>query len=135
MSAVINRTIEFLLLPPGNLALFLLLALLFHKSRSAMLSILLLAVIQAGVLSLPVVAERLMLSLENQYPPTAELWKQQPLPDAIVVLGAGRNQEAVEYGGSMSASAEMERLNYAAYLHRQTGLPILLSGGAASAGG
>lgn len=119
-------------MPPSNMILFLLLALLFYKSRAWMLIIMFIGVAQLSLFSIPVVAEKLMTELGKQYPPTAELWlKQNPLPGAIVVLGAGRNQEAVEYGGTMSASVEMERLHYAAYLHRKTGIPILISGGKA----
>lgn len=134
MSAVISRTIEFLLLPPGNLVLLVVLALVFYRSKAWLIGILVFACLQTAVLSLPVVADKLLVSLERQYPPTAKLWQHGPLPQAIVVLGAGRNQQAEEYGGSMSGSSEMERLNYAAYLHRHTGLPILVSGGASRAG-
>lgn len=128
MSIPFSRTLEFLLSPPGNLLVFLLLALLLFKWRGAMLAVLVIGVLQAVLFSLPVVAEKLMGGLEQQFPPTPELWLKQPLPEAIVVLGAGRNLEAVEYNGKMSASTELERLNYAAYLHRNTGLPILISG-------
>ncbi len=132
MSPLISRTLEMILLPPSNMILFLLLALLFYKSRGWMFAIMLMGVTQLILLSLPVVAEKLMGNLNRLNPPTAELWlKQQPLPDAIVVLGAGRNQEAEEYDGTMSGSMEMERLHYAAYLHRKTGIPILISGGKA----
>jgi uncharacterized SAM-binding protein YcdF (DUF218 family) len=128
MSPVMSRTLEFLALPPGNLLIFLAIALLLYQWRSAMLVVLWVGMLQTVILSLPVVAEKLMGSLEQQYPAQADLWLQQPLPEAIVVLGAGRNLEAVEYAGKMSASTELERLNYAAYLHRKTGLPILISG-------
>ena len=128
MNPVISRTLEFLALPPGNLLIFLAVALLLYQWRSAMLVVLWVGIVQTVILSLPVVAEKLMSSLEQQYPAKADLWLQQPLPEAIVVLGAGRNLEAVEYAGKMSASTELERLNYAAYLHRKTGLPILISG-------
>ena len=133
MSPVISRTFEFLAFPPGNLLIFLLLALLLYQRRGAMLAVLIIGVLQTTMLSLPVVAEKLMVGLEQQYPPTAERWLQHPLPEAIVVLGAGRNLEAVEYAGKMSASTELERLNYAAHLHRKTGLPILISGSSSEA--
>ena len=72
--------------------------------------------------------------LEQQYPPKPDLWLDQPLPQAIVVLGAGRNHSATEYNGRMSSSVELERLNYAAYLYRQTHLPILISGSSSEIG-
>lgn len=128
MNIVTSRTLEFLLFPPGNLLIFLLLAVTLYKWRGAMLAVLLIGLLQAIVFSLPVVAEKIMGTLEQQYPPSPELWLKQPRPEAIVVLGSGRNLEAIEYAGKMSASIELERLNYAAYLHRKTGLPILISG-------
>lgn len=132
MSVVIARTIEFLLVPPGNLSLFLILGLVCQKWRGWMIALFIIGIAQALILSIPLVANRLLSSLEKQYPPQAQLWLTKPLPEAIVVLGAGRNQEAIEYGGTISSNTEMERLSYAAYLHNQTGLPILLSGGVAS---
>lgn len=49
---------------------------------------------------------------------------------AIVVLAAGRLQEAPEYGGrDIPDYIALGRLRYAAHLHRRTGLPILVSGG------
>jgi uncharacterized SAM-binding protein YcdF (DUF218 family) len=52
-------------------------------------------------------------------------------PDAIVVLGSGRYAEAPEYGAEDTVNAlGLERLRYAAFLQRKTGLPILVSGGA-----
>lgn len=50
---------------------------------------------------------------------------------AIVVLAAGRLQAAPEYGDrDIPDYIALARLRYAAHLHRRTGLPILVSGGA-----
>ncbi|MCX7178635.1 MAG: YdcF family protein [Proteobacteria bacterium] len=50
---------------------------------------------------------------------------------AIVVLGAGTYRDAPEFGGLDSISRNaLFRVRYAAYLHRQSGLPILAAGGA-----
>ncbi|PWQ98623.1 YdcF family protein [Leucothrix pacifica] len=125
---LLHRTIEFLLYPPGNLLLFLLLGLLFYKYRKIRITLAFVAVTQLLLFSLPVVSNALMASLENQYPPQKTLWKQQTA-QAIVVLGGGRNDRAIEYGGITVSSAEMDRLRYAALLHRKTGAPILLTGG------
>jgi uncharacterized SAM-binding protein YcdF (DUF218 family) len=49
---------------------------------------------------------------------------------AIVVLAAGRLQDAPEYGGQdIPDYVALARLRYAAHLQRRTGLPILVSGG------
>jgi uncharacterized SAM-binding protein YcdF (DUF218 family) len=49
---------------------------------------------------------------------------------AIVVLGGGRLRHAPEYAGKDSpAPRTLARLRYGAALHRETGLPVLVSGG------
>jgi len=128
-NALINRTIEFLLLPPGNLLLLLALIFLLRKRKVLICTLLALGFLQIILFSLPIVANKLMDGLEQQYPPQKDLWLQESLPEAIVVLGAGRNRGAVEYGGESTSISGIERLRYAALLHRKTGLPILLTGG------
>ncbi|MDR1661825.1 MAG: YdcF family protein [Azoarcus sp.] len=49
---------------------------------------------------------------------------------AIVILGGGRMYEAPEYGGDTVGRMTLERLRYGARLARETGLPVLVSGGA-----
>jgi uncharacterized SAM-binding protein YcdF (DUF218 family) len=49
---------------------------------------------------------------------------------AIVLLGGGRLVDAPEYGGlDMPGHHSLARIQYAARLHRQTGLPVLITGG------
>ena len=49
---------------------------------------------------------------------------------AIVVLGGGMDREAPEYDGRDDlANAPLARLRYAAWLSRQTGIPLAASGG------
>lgn len=127
MDILLKRALEFLVYPPGNLLIFLLLAFFWRRKAGWFLS---LAVIQVILLSLPVVSEVLFNRLTQQYPPKADLWAQSPHPEAIIILGAGRNTRAWEYGGETGSMTELERLRYAALLHRKTGLPILVSGGA-----
>jgi len=127
MDILLNRALEFLVYPPGNLLIFLLLAFFWRRKAGWFLS---LAVIQTTLFSLPIVSEGLFNHLTQQHPPQAELWEQKPRPEAIIILGAGRNTRAWEYGGETGSMTELERLRYAALLHRKTGLPILVSGGA-----
>ncbi|WP_020558324.1 YdcF family protein [Thiofilum flexile] len=136
MSVFWVRTIEFLLLPPGNLLLIALVALLFwllKRTRAARI-LMVLGLIQIILLATPATSAWLLRDLQDQYPVQAELWKSTPLPDAIVVLGAGRNERAPEYGGETSSTTGLERLRYAALLHRETQLPILISGGSPQPG-
>ncbi|MEZ5480562.1 MAG: YdcF family protein [Thiolinea sp.] len=128
-NALLNRTLEFLLFPPGNLLWLLLLALLWRKRPVLLNTLLLCGLLMVLVFSLPVVSNALLGSLENQYPPQYQRWEQDSRPQAIVVLGAGRNRQVPEYGGETTSLIGTERLRYAALLHRETGLPILVSGG------
>lgn len=125
---LLTRTIEFLLLPPGNFLLMILLIVIFRR-RWITTTLLTLSFLQILILGLPLTSEWLLHKLEEQNPLHAERWTEQPLPEAIVVLGAGRNRNAIEYGGQSTSLTGIERLRYAALLHRKTGVPILVSGG------
>lgn len=78
-------------------------------------------------LSLPWVAHRMLRSLETRPPITASSLGQA---QAIVVLGGGSTYDAPEYGGDTVSRFTLERLRYGARLARQTGLPVLTTGGA-----
>ena len=136
MSVLWVRSIEFLILPPGNLIVITLMALLFwllKRPRWAS-TLMLLGWLQILLLSTPATSAWLLRDLQNRYPVQAELWKTPPIPEAIVVLGAGRNEFAPEYGGETSSNTGLERLRYAALLHRETRLPLLISGGSPQPG-
>ncbi len=48
---------------------------------------------------------------------------------AIVILGGGVRRHAPEYGGETLGTLTLERVRYGARLARETGLPVLVSGG------
>jgi uncharacterized SAM-binding protein YcdF (DUF218 family) len=48
---------------------------------------------------------------------------------AIVVLGGGIYEEGPEYGSDTIKGDMLERVRYAAWLHKRTNLPIVVSGG------
>jgi uncharacterized SAM-binding protein YcdF (DUF218 family) len=76
-------------------------------------------------LSLPIVAFSLFKPLEVEPLDLARAKEAQ----AIVVLAGGRARGAVEWGGETVNAFTLARLRYGAYLARQTGLPVLLTGG------
>lgn len=83
--------------------------------------------------SLPVVADGLYQAL-SPLPALAPeqvdaLMQADDPPRAIVVAGGGLYPRAVEYGGDVIGSTSLARLHYAVFLHRRTGLPLLVSGG------
>ena len=124
---LINNLISAWLIVPGSV---LLLAAVGgwrarrHPRSGKALVVLALAVL--GLLSIPWVSHRLLQALEL---PFADPLGAAPA-QAIVVLGGGQYYTAPEYGASTVGEASLVRLRYGAYLHRQTGKPLLLSGGA-----
>ncbi len=46
-----------------------------------------------------------------------------------MVLGGGRYRDAPEYGNDTVGEYTLVRLRYAAKLHRETGFPLLVTGG------
>lgn len=83
-------------------------------------------------LSLPLTGQQMLRDLEAPFRPLPALTAEEARTKAgaIVVLGGGRYAEAPEYGGKDGVSRlTLERLHYAAQLHRSTGLPILVSAG------
>lgn len=82
-------------------------------------------VLLIAVLSLPAVGNALLSGLEGEPLDIAQAKPAQ----AIVVLGGGRYRDAPEYGGDTVSEASLPRLRYAAKLYRQTGLPLLVTGG------
>lgn len=87
----------------------------------------LLALLGLTVLSLPLVADALLRSLEAYPPITAQKLAQA---QAIVILGGGKYEAAPEYGGDTVSRSTLVRLRYGVQLQRQSGLPVLVTGGA-----
>jgi uncharacterized SAM-binding protein YcdF (DUF218 family) len=124
---MVYTTLKTFLLPPGGLVLLLLLAFFLVRGVLGRM-VLFVAIAILGLMSLPVVSGRLMEGLET-YPAIAA---GEPAPagaEAILVLGAGRDTGAPEYGGDTVDPVGLTRLRYGAYLHRATGLPVYVAGG------
>ncbi len=66
------------------------------------------------------------LQVDQALPP------DRSVPDvgAIVVLGADVRRHAPEFGGDTVGALTLERIRYGAKLHRELGLPLLVTGGA-----
>jgi uncharacterized SAM-binding protein YcdF (DUF218 family) len=122
-----SRLIEALLLPPGGLLLLSLVGLLMWRSRIGR-NLMALSLMLLLILSLPVTADLLYLSLERAPVLTAARVSRDQ-PQAIVVLGGGRHLDAPEYDGDTVSLRALARLRYAAKLSRETGLPVIPSGG------
>lgn len=126
---IVSKAVGMLLTPPGLIVVLAVLGLLLQfRWRYTGLAFLTASTLTLIVLSLPVTGLYLMRSLEAQEVVTAPETLSKHA-GAIVVLGGGRNTNAVEYGGETINGSTLERLRYAAHLHRASGLPLLVSGG------
>jgi len=128
MSWFLTNFFSAFLLPPLNLLLLALAGLLSYRFRPRMgLALLTGSFGLLWLCSTPVVSDGALHLLEG--PPTPVNTQVQSA-DAIVVLGGGTYFYAPEYDGTDTVSAAtLLRLRYAAKLQRETGKPILVTGG------
>ncbi|OOZ39920.1 hypothetical protein BOW53_09640 [Solemya pervernicosa gill symbiont] len=131
MDILFSRTLELLVYPPASSLVFIMLGAIFLLTKKTSLAILTtsFAVVTLYFASIPFTTEVMSDMLERTPPVTPELIAEKR-PQAIVVLGGGRYWNAPEYGGNdVSGDGGLERVRYAAYLYRNTKLPIALIGG------
>ena len=128
MSWFITKLVSTILLPPLNLLLVATLGLWLWNKRPLIARLLLTtSVALLWLFSTPYFAEAMLHELEGE-PYVTDTKK--PLADAIVVLGGGTYFHAPEYGGTDTVSKDtLVRLRFAAKLQRETGKPILVTGG------
>lgn len=125
MTFLIKNILGTLLLPPANGLLLLFLAFVFrHRRRAFALALAGAALLLAQ--SVPIVARTLIAPLEENAGP---LFTAADGAGAIVVLGGGLKLDAPEYGGDTANERSLTRLRYGVALARQSGLPVLVSGG------
>ncbi|MDH5299803.1 MAG: YdcF family protein [Gammaproteobacteria bacterium] len=125
----LTRLFNSTLLPPGSIVVVLALSAgLFYRRPKLARGLLLFGTCSLLLLSLPVVSHLLMRPLQP-YPVLDKAMIDQFQPQAIVILAGGRQDYAPEFGGSSVNPYTLHRLLYGVALHRQTGLPILVTGG------
>ena len=123
------ETLKILVLPPVNLILLLVVGLALRRAAPRLgLALSVLAIAAFYGLSTPLASGLLARGLEIHGPLALDALPEEP--QAIVVLAAGRTGNAPEYDGDdVVGSLTLERLRYAAELHRRTDLPVLVAGG------
>jgi uncharacterized SAM-binding protein YcdF (DUF218 family) len=122
---------SFVLPPGGPIVLVVLGVLLLRRRPRVGRSLALAGAVALWLASLPIVSGALVTLLGGARP--LDLARARSA-DAIVILGGGVRSEALEYGGDTLGRLTLERVRYGAFLARQTGLPILVTGGAPEPG-
>lgn len=124
--------LKLVLLPPGSLLIMLLIGWVFARRFFGRFLILLAGIILYA-LSTPVVLNALASQLET-VPPLTPAHVTKTRAEAILVFLAGVRRDNPELGGADTLGPlSIERISYALLLHRETGLPIVLSGGRVNA--
>lgn len=113
-----------MILPPGIFCVLILICLAFRRYKTAG-RLLLVTGALFYLASLPATLAWLGSFLQTN--PSFPLTNHDS--EAIVVLGGGHYINTPDYGGDTVNHLTLERLRYAARLQKQTGLPILVSGG------
>jgi len=128
MSWLVTNFIAAFLLPPLSLLLVLALGIfLLHRRRKFAMPLLLAAFGLLWIASTPYFAEGALHLLESR---VTVLDSQRQRADAIVILGGGTYFHAPEYAGQDTVGEQtLMRLRYGAKLQRETGKPILVTGG------
>ncbi len=119
MSFFLKKLISYFILPPGIFIVIFLIFYLFSR-RKFLKKLALFSAIALYLISIEPFKDLLYIPLEKPYK-----IPENPRGDAIVVLGGG-----VYNSGRLKASS-FKRLITGFILHKRTGLPIILSGGAA----
>ncbi len=127
MSWFITNLLAAFWLPPLNLLVLCGIGILLWYRRPRVARLLVItAFALLWLFSTPFVVQKALQQLEG--PPIA-LDPKSAQADAIVVLGGGTYFQAPEYGGDTVGESTLARLRYAAKLARETGKPILATGG------
>ena len=132
MGQEIIWVVKLLILPPGGVVLLGVVGLLMGRNSLTGRLLTTLSLVLLYLLSTPYISNQLLREVER-YPALSLTEIRHSEADAVVVLGGGRRSKATEFGGDTANALLLERLRYAAFLSRLTGLPVIPSGGSALA--
>lgn len=124
----LTKLITAIILPPFNALILWFFSLFLHKLQFKKLSYFCTALGMTilYICSTPYFSHQLIQAVTFTQKLTIEDYKKA---QAIVVLGGGLRDSNELFSNYAIAAAPLERMRYAAYLHKQTGLPILVTGG------
>lgn len=130
MSSLLVSLVTTLLLPPLCFLVPCAIGLMLLKRRPRTARLLIAAPLALMWLaSTPPVGEWLLLQLDRTTDSAAGKPERYRAAQAIVLLSHGRHYESLDYGGDTVDSESLERVRRAVVLYRQTGLPVLATGG------
>lgn len=134
MNETLSYALAALVLPPTSIG-FLTLAgvLLARRYLRRGLALVLLSVLLLWVFSTPALGVLLLQTLEPAPIDLNRLHQNQP--QAIVILGGGRQRGALEWSGDTVNAPSLKRSRYGAALARTLELPLLVTGGSPGFGG
>lgn len=123
----LKRLITAMILPPFNILILWIMALILAKLNFKKLSRIstALGITLLYVLSIPFTAQTLKDSLTTEDHLTLDDYKHA---QAIVLLGGGLRDSKELYSNLVSTGTQLERLRYVAFLQKKTGLPLLITG-------
>lgn len=122
--------LKFLVLPPLTQLLGLVLAILLWRRLPRLARTLaVISTLSLWLLATPRINAWLVAGLEQQYPLLTPTELAASEAQAIVVISAGLDPNGTEFGRPSASEHTLLRLRYAAFAQRQTGLPLLVSGG------
>jgi uncharacterized SAM-binding protein YcdF (DUF218 family) len=128
VTLILTSLFELFFLPPGLFIFLLLLSVFLVKDIYRLKRLIFLQILLLYLLSIPVTSHYLFAALETTPALTPEQI-QNTKPDAIIVLAGGIKSWQKEYHGADVGYFTQLRLRYAAWLQKQTGLPVLVTGG------
>ena len=128
----LKKLLAFLILPPLFPLILIVIGLsLINRYRKLGIRIAWFGVLVSALLIFPASVSWLLGGLETAPPLDTDSIESA---QAIVIVGGGTRGYAPEFGGPTVNRLTLERLRYGAKLAKETGLPILVSGGAPTGG-
>jgi len=128
---LLSKILTDFILPPGIFVVLLVacLILLLIKKNTIARIVLIASIAILYTFSIEPVSDGLIFPLENRYPPLSEMPTKDTV-DYIVVLGGGIIPKSPEENnlGSLHSDA-LKRTHYAARVHRESGIPVIVAGG------
>ncbi|MGE5493113.1 MAG: YdcF family protein [Actinomycetota bacterium] len=131
MSWLMTNFVAAFLLPPMNglVPAFIGLLLVGRRPRLGK-GLIALGLLVIAAFSTTIVADSLLEPLESRYPVLAQESLRDLKVDAVVILAAGRYRKALELGGGDDVrQMALDRLRYGALVARESGKPVLVTGG------